>query len=148
MSSCRQQALIEAPIGAVWSLVGDPRRYPEWAGHVVQVTGLPSVDEGATYRQVTRLPLRAITTDFLIDSREDMRDIRLRCLRSGFYSRWLLTEARGATFAEAEVGMEPPALRYRAVDTALGWRWYRRILHESFDGLRAAAERQQAVTPG
>lgn len=48
MSSWRQQALIDAPVNVVWELVGDPKRYPEWAGDVVEVTGLASVDEGAT----------------------------------------------------------------------------------------------------
>ena len=28
MASFRQQTLIEAPVEAVWELVGDPKRYP------------------------------------------------------------------------------------------------------------------------
>jgi len=34
MSSCRQQALIDAPLEAVWELVGDPRL----AAHAINVT--------------------------------------------------------------------------------------------------------------
>jgi len=33
-----------------------------------------------------------------------MRELKMKCQVSGFYSRWLLTEARGGTFAELELG--------------------------------------------
>ena len=123
MSSWRQQALIEAPIEVVWRLVGDPKRYPEWAGEVIQVTGLASVDQGATYTQVSRLPLGNVTTTFLVDELEEMKGIRLRCTQSGYFSNWLLTEARGSTVADVELGMEPAALQYRAMDLMLRKRW-------------------------
>ncbi|MEA2473498.1 MAG: hypothetical protein QOE06_1413, partial [Thermoleophilaceae bacterium] len=55
MGCWHEQALIDAPVEAVWNLVGDPRRYPEWVGReVVEVTGLPTVQQGASYEQVTR----------------------------------------------------------------------------------------------
>ena len=59
MSAFREQHLIEAPVDAVWDLVGDPRRYPEWAGSVVEVTGLEAAVEGAEYRQTMKTPLAA-----------------------------------------------------------------------------------------
>ena len=31
VSAWRQQAVIDAPAASVWALVGDPKRYPEWA---------------------------------------------------------------------------------------------------------------------
>lgn len=145
MSSWRQQALIEAPIEVVWRLVGDPKRYPEWAGEVIQVTGLASVDQGATYTQVSRLPLGNVTTTFLVDELEEMKGIRLRCTKSGLFSNWLLTEARGSTFADVELGMEPTALPYRAMDLVLRKRWYRRILEQSLDTLRDAATRERTA---
>jgi hypothetical protein len=144
VSSCRQQALIDAPIEVVWRLVGDPNRYPEWAGDVLEVTGLASVDQGALYTQVSRLPLGSTTTTFVVEALEEMKGIRLRCTQSGYYGNWLLTEARGSTFADVEVGMEPTALGYRALDAVLRTRWYRRILHESLDGLREALAREGA----
>ena len=39
-----------------------------------------------------------------------MREIKLRCQNSGFYSHWLLTEAQGNTFTEVELGVEPKGL--------------------------------------
>ena len=70
---------------------------------------------------------------------------RLRCLQSGYYSRWLLTEAMGGTFADVEIGMEPTRRRaYRAMDGVLGRRWYRRVAEDSLAGLRKLAARQAA----
>jgi len=47
MPSWRDQALIDAPIEVVWGLVGDPRRFPEWAGDTLEVTGLATVERRA-----------------------------------------------------------------------------------------------------
>jgi uncharacterized protein YndB with AHSA1/START domain len=148
VSSARRQALIEAPIDAVWQLVGDPARYPEWAGGVVEVTGLATLEQGATFRQKLRGPVGSTETTFVIDELQDLHEIRLRCLSSGLYSRWLLTEAQDATFAEVDVGMEPTSLRYRAADATLGRVWYRRIGEGSLAGLRAALQRERAAGSG
>ena len=142
MSSWRQQALIEAPVEAVWELVGDPRRYPEWAGEVVEVTGLPLVEANAAFRQVTRTPLGKSTTTFRIEALEAMRSIRMQCQATGYYSEWTLTEVRGDTFVDAEVGMEPVHLRDRAFAATLGKSWFRRVTDRSLDGLRAATRRR------
>jgi uncharacterized protein YndB with AHSA1/START domain len=146
VSSLRRQALIEAPIDAVWRLVGDPARYPEWAGGVLEVTGLATVEKGTRFQQKSRLPVGTTTTTFLVEDFEDMHEIRLRCLDSGLYSRWLLTEARGATFTDVEIGMDPERLAHRAVDAIVGKRWYRRIAEDSLRGLRQVAGRERAVS--
>jgi uncharacterized protein YndB with AHSA1/START domain len=138
MSSWRQQALVDAPIEQVWELVGDPSRYPEWAGNVVEVTGLASVVRDAPFRQVTRVGPAKMATDFRIDELEEMRAITLRCEESGYYSRWVLTAARESTFLEAEVGIEPNTLQHRVVWGALGKRYLRLIVERSLDGLRRA----------
>ncbi len=150
VSSLREQALIDAPVEWVWALVGDPNRYPEWAAEVVQVTGLAEVDEGATFRQRSRTPLGSKTTTFVIDELDDLREIHLRCLSSGYYAHWRLTEARDATFAEVEVGMEPSNLSSRAFDTVIGARWYRQIVHQALDSLHrlASGSRPAAQAPG
>jgi hypothetical protein len=122
----------------VWLLVGDPRRYTEWAGDVIEVTGLPVVAEGAEFSQTTKTPLGKSRTDFVVEELEDMREIRLRCLRTGYYSHWLLTEAGDDTFCEVEVGMEPSALPYKLMDGALGRRWYRNVVTDWVDRIRAA----------
>jgi uncharacterized protein YndB with AHSA1/START domain len=148
VASARRQALIDAPIDVVWRLVGDPARYPEWAGSVLEVTGLATLQPGATFRQKTRGPIGRSETTFLIEELQDLHEIRLRCLASGLYSRWLLTEARDATFADIEIGMEPTSLAYRAADATIGRSWYRRIGEESLAGLRAAVEREREPDSG
>lgn len=144
MGSWREQALIDAPIDEVWSLVGDPRRYPEWVGdEVVEVTGLPEVEQGAEFEQVTRVPLFGNSrTTFTIETLDDLHEINLRCNASGWFSRWKLTEAGGATFADVEIGMDPNSPRYRAMDAMTGKRWYRRMARASIDGVKRAAARK------
>ena len=44
---------------------------------------------------------------FEVEELEDLREIKLRCQSSGYYSHWRLTEAQGQTFADVEVGVEP-----------------------------------------
>jgi uncharacterized protein YndB with AHSA1/START domain len=143
VGSWHEQALIEAPVEEVWRLVGDPRRYPDWVGdEVIEVTGLPTVVEGAEYEQVTRGPLGKGRTTFEIETLDDLHEISLRCTSSGWYSRWKLTEAGGNTFADVEIGMEPISAPYRAIDAVTGKRWYRRVAKASLDGIKRALSRQ------
>lgn len=140
MSSWRQQALIEAPVADVWALVGDPERFPEWAADVVAVTGLAAVESGETFTQTSNTILGEHDTTFRIEELEEMRTIKLRCLDSGFYSRWALTEAQESTFVDVEVGIEPTKLRYRAAHAAQGGkRYFRKLADESIDGVRKIA---------
>jgi uncharacterized protein YndB with AHSA1/START domain len=148
VGSYREQALIEAPVEEVWNLVGDPRRYPEWAGEeFVEVTGLPEVQKGAEYEQVTRSPSGQARTTFTIETLDDLHEIRLRCNESGFYARWELTEADGGTFADVEIGMDPTSEEFRSVDATNGKRWYRRVVKTSIDGVKRALARREPVGP-
>jgi len=136
MSAWREQTLIEAPVESVWKLVGDPSRYPEWAGNVVEVTGLAEVAERATFEQTSRTPLGKETTTFEIEKLDDLHEIKLVCRKSGYYSRWILTPAQEATFAEVEIGVEPTAPQYRLYFGVLGKRYMRRITEQAIAGLR------------
>ena len=136
MPSWRQQALIEAPVAEVWGAVGDPRKYPAWAGDVLEVTGLAEVAPGAKYQQVSKTPFGKAETTFQIEALEDMREIKLRCMKSGYYSRWVLTEAQDSTFMDVEMGIEPTAIQYRLMYGAMGKRHLRRITEDSLDGLK------------
>lgn len=137
MSSYRQQTLIEAPVDAVWAQVGDPNRYPEWAGETVEVRGLKAVENGVRYEQTQKPPFGAAKpTVFVVDAFEEMREISVRCTVSGWYLRWLLTEAGRDTFAEVEVGMDPTHLGYRAMDSTIGKRWYRKTAENTLEQLR------------
>jgi len=137
MTVWREQALIQAPVDDVWELVGDPTRYPEWAGNVVSVTGLAELAETETFEQVTHMPLSGDqTTIFEVEKLDDLHEIRLRCQSSGYYSRWVLTPAQAATFAEVEIGVEPTATQHRLYFGLLGKRFMRKVAVDAIEGVR------------
>ena len=141
MGSYRQQTLIEAPVEAVWAQVGNPNTYPKWAGEIVEVEGLDTVEEGAHYQQAEKMPFGgARKTEFVVDSFDELREISVRCTVSGWYLHWLLTGAGKDTFAEFEVGMNPTHAGYRAVDSVVGRRWYRRTAEQTLEQLRQTLE--------
>ena len=139
--SARKQTLIEAPVEQVWAYIGDPRSYPEWAGNVLSVTGLATVEAEAEFQQVTKSPLGKSETTFRIDELDELRTIKLRCEQSGYYSRWVLTEAQSQTFAEVEIGIEPTALQYRLLFGVMGKRYLRSIVDQAVDGVRSRLQR-------
>jgi hypothetical protein len=138
----RQQAVIDAPVSSVWSLVGDPERYPDWAADVVAVTGLAEVAHRKTFEQTQRMPLFGTdTTTFEIERLDDLTEIRLRCRTSGYYSHWILTPAQETTFLDVEIGVDPVAPQYRLYFGALGKRYFRRMTEQSIEGVRQALRR-------
>lgn len=150
MSICRSQALIGAPPGKVWELVGDPRRHPEWWPRVIEVRG-ERFDEGSNYAQVTREPVGRSETFMKVERLDDLREIQMRCTKTGTYSRWLLTEAQGSTFVDVEFGMDPLGLGYRLFDATLGKLYFRRWLDQSLAALQEiteAPERKAAIPTG
>lgn len=51
---------VEAPVGAVWEVISDPRNLPHWERHIVRVTGVPKegLREGSRY--VTEMRFMAV----------------------------------------------------------------------------------------
>ena len=146
MSAYRQHAHLEAPLEAVWGLVGTPNRYPEWWPRVIEVRG-ERFEEGDEYVQVTKDLIGTAETSFLVDRRDDLREIRMSCQLTGMYAHWLLTPAQGGTFVELEMGMDPRRLGDRVMDLATGGIYFRRWASQSLDALREAANPASARTP-
>ena len=144
MSACRELSFIDAPIQSVWSLVGDPRRFPEWWPRVIEVRG-EEIEEGTEYVQVTRNPAGKMTTRMLVETRDELREIRMRCTLTGYYAHWRLTSGQGGTFTEVEFGMDPERPSDRVFDVVLGRIYWRRWLKESLRGLRTRARAQAQV---
>jgi uncharacterized protein YndB with AHSA1/START domain len=137
----KQQALIEAPVTDVWSLLEDPDRYSQWNGETVAVTGVPTkIEKGSTFEMTGRGPLgKEATTTFKVEEFDDLHEIKLRCQTSGFYSHWILTDAQGGTFAEVEMGVERIAgLEGRIAGAMHTKRYLRRALDQTLDGVRRA----------
>jgi hypothetical protein len=140
MSVARRQVQIAAPPEKVWELVGDPARHPEWFPRVLE-THCEGIEEGCAYRVVARNPFGVTEEeDFLVEQFADCDEIKVRCLDTGTYMRFALTEAQGGTFVDAEFGMEPVAMQHKVFDRLAGKRFYRNWLDDSLAGLRVAAE--------
>ena len=119
MPAWREQALIQAPLGDVWKLVGDPTRYSRMGrrrglGHRPRRTG-PRPRRSSRSRTV---PLSGDqTTIFEVEKLDDLHEIRLRCQSSGYYSRWVLDPRadgdlrRGRDRRRADRRPAPPLLR-------------------------------------
>ena len=138
MSSHKQQAHLDAPLEATWELVATPTLYPNWWPRVIEVDG-EKFEEGDEYVQVTRDPTKEMTTNFLIERKDELREIRMSCQLTGAFAHWTLTAAQDGTFVELEMGMEPKRLRDRVADATIGQRYFRKWSDESLEALREAA---------
>jgi hypothetical protein len=137
VSESHHEALIDAPLEAVWAYVGDPESYPEWWPRVIEVRGA-RFEEGTEYVQVSRTPLGRAETTFVIDRMEDLREIRMHCTKSGTFAHWQLTAAQGGTFVDVTFGIEPLGRGYRAFDATFARAFYRRWLLDSVEALGRA----------
>jgi uncharacterized protein YndB with AHSA1/START domain len=141
VATWKQQGLVDAPVEEVWSLLEDPGRYAEWNPLTVEVTGVPTkVEKGSTFEMEGRGPLGLkATTTFKVEELDELREIKLRCQTSGWYSHWLLTEARGQTFTEVEMGVERVPGLEGAVTGGIYTKGYlRRAAEETLDNLKRA----------
>jgi uncharacterized protein YndB with AHSA1/START domain len=138
MSEARQQAYIEAPVEVVWDLLADVDRHPEWWPRVLSVE-CEGLEPGCTYREVFQTPMGKDHMKLHVDTMEDCRNLMIRCVNTGTFVHWTLTEAQNGTFVDATFGMEPFKLQYRMFDLALGRRFFRNWLDESLEAMRRVA---------
>jgi uncharacterized protein YndB with AHSA1/START domain len=136
MSAYRAQAHLDAPVEDVWALVGNPATYPQWWPAAVEIRG-ERFEVGDVYTQVVGAPGRPEYSR-IIDSRDELKELRWSCPTTGGFQRWLLTDAQGGTFVDMEMGLEPPTFRYGLFDKTIG-RWFmKRWAGQAIDGLRGA----------
>jgi uncharacterized protein YndB with AHSA1/START domain len=144
MSEARRQAYIDAPVEAVWELLSDVDRHPQWWPRVVSVE-CDGLEAGCTYREVVQTPVGKDEMMLRVDRLEDCKELLIRCVNTGTFVHFALTEAQDGTFVEARFGMEPWKLKYRVFDLAIGKRYFRNWLEQSLDAMeRACGERTAA----
>jgi len=136
--------MIQAPVETVWDLLGNPARHPEWWPRIIEIDG-QRYEEGDEYVQVTRGALGTEETKWLVEHKDDLREIKLRCQLTGTYAEWHLTGAQGGTFLQLEMGMDPTTLGYRVFDLTMGQRFFRKWAEESIDAIQAASDPREAA---
>jgi Polyketide cyclase / dehydrase and lipid transport len=148
VSHCRQQTFIEAPPMIVWNLLSDVDRHEDWWPGIVEVE-CEGLEAGCTYRQVVINPFgRPEEETFEVEQMEDCERLSIRCVDTGTFVRFALTEAQGGTFLDGEAGMEPARIPHRLWDAMAGKRFYRDWLAKSLDSLGALAKREAAPRSG
>jgi hypothetical protein len=68
------------------------------------------------------------------------KELTIRCMDTGTYTRSVLTEGQGGTFLEMEAGSDPTNLGVRMQVTMAGSRLFRRWVEHALEGIRSAAE--------
>ena len=141
MSDARAEAFIDAPVEVVWDLVANVERHPEWWPRVVEVGG-EEFTEGSRYRQITKTLVGQDETTLEIEELENLDHLSIRCLNTGTYVRFILTEAQGGTFLDTRMGMEPRGLSNRVFDAVAGRRYFKSWLADTVSSLSDAARRR------
>jgi hypothetical protein len=144
VSLCRQQGFVEAPVEVVWELIADPNRHTEWWPRVIDVE-CEGLEEGCTYREVVKTPLGEDELAVLIEDRDELRRLNIRCINTGTFVRFELTGAQGGTFVDGEMGMDPQGVRARLFDAVAGRRYFASWMTETLDALGSAARAKTAA---
>jgi uncharacterized protein YndB with AHSA1/START domain len=136
----RQQVHIDASPEAIWSLVGDPNRHPDWWPEMLEVE-CADLSEGCRYRGVVKGPFKAEEHELTIERLDGCREVSIFCEGTGVTTRFMLTEAQGGTFVEGRFSVDPASLGMRALTAVSGRRFLRNWLERSLANLKTAAER-------
>jgi uncharacterized protein YndB with AHSA1/START domain len=142
--SSRQQVHIEATPEAIWELVGDPNRHPDWWPDVIEVE-CADIREGCRYRGVVKGPIRTEEHEMLIERLDGCREVSISCVGTGVTTRFELTDAQGGTFIEGYFAIEPNSIGTTVIAAVAGRRIMRTWLEQSLANLKRVAERAPAA---
>jgi len=140
---CRQQEFINAPLETVWELAADPDRQIEWWPNTLVFECIDGdFEQGCRVRNVQERPwpMSNLETTLELETLNPGRELTLRCMDTGTYTRAVLTEGQGGTFVEMEAGNDPASLGNRLLMAAAGRRLFRRWVEHALEKLRRAAE--------
>jgi uncharacterized protein YndB with AHSA1/START domain len=141
--SCRQQAFIDAPLERVWDLASDPDRQTEWWPDTITFECIDGdLEQGCHVRNIQKRPwpMGDLETTLEVDKMTPGKELVIRCMDTGTYSRSVLTEGQGGTFLEMEAGNDPTNLNVRLQVAMAGERLFRRWVEHALEGIKGAAE--------
>jgi hypothetical protein len=142
-TECRQQAFIDAPLGVVWGLASDPDRQTEWWPDTITFECIDGdFEQGCHVRNVQKRPwpMSNLETLLEVDQMVEGKELLIRCMDTGTYTRSVLTEGQGGTFVEMEAGNDPKTFAVRAQVAMAGQRLFRRWVQHALEKLKDAAE--------
>jgi uncharacterized protein YndB with AHSA1/START domain len=137
--SSTQQVHIDATPEAIWELVGDPNRHPEWWPAMLEIE-CADLTEGCRYRGVVKGPFKAEEHELTIERLDDCREVSIFCDGTGVTTRFVLTDAQGGTFVEGYFSIEPNSIGTTVIAAVTGRRFLRSWLEQSLANLKQAAE--------
>jgi uncharacterized protein YndB with AHSA1/START domain len=143
-TSCRQQAFIDAPLDVVWDLAADPDRQTEWWPDTITFECIDGeFEQGCHVRNVQSRPwpMSNLETTLEVEQMNPGKELTIRCMDTGTYSRSVLTEGQGGTFIEMEAGNDPANLGVRLQVAMGGERMFRRWVEHALEKLKGASER-------
>ena len=141
--SCRQQAFIDAPLDSVWELASDPDRQTEWWPDTITFQCIDGdFEQGCHVRNIQKRPwpMGDLETTLEVETMSPGKELVIRCMDTGTYSRAVLTEGQGGTFLEMEAGNDPKNLNVRLQVAMAGDRLFRRWVQHALEKLKGAAE--------
>ena len=147
-TNCRQQAFIDAPLDLVWDLASDPDRQTEWWPDTISFECIDgNFEQGCHVRNVQSRPwpMSDLETTLEVDQMIPGKELTIRCMDTGTYTRAVLTEGQGGTFMEMEAGNDPANLGVRVQVAMAGERLFRRWVEHALEGIRRAAESAPAA---
>jgi uncharacterized protein YndB with AHSA1/START domain len=146
--SSSRQAFINAPPAEVFELIADQERQPEWwpDTKVFECEGEQFV-EGCKIRNVNARPwpMGDLETTLELAKLVPGKEILIRCLDTGTYTRAVITDAQGGAFLECEAGNDPKNLSMRVMDATIGKRLFSRWVDHAVDKIQEVAEQEPAA---
>jgi hypothetical protein len=97
------------------------------------------MEEGCTYREVVKSPIGEGEMEMEVERLTDCEELSIRCVNTGTFVQFALTEAQQGTFVDGRMGMEPKRFVGRVIDVTMGQRYFRSWLADSLAALRQAA---------
>jgi uncharacterized protein YndB with AHSA1/START domain len=151
MSHLSTTLRIEAPAAAVFDLIADPARSPEWQtllADMGEIAGRPG-GIGSSYVGYYKVAGRKLASRFVVTAAERPRILQVSGTTSGGWARWTtMIEDRG-TVCEIQVGLEYelPGEIVGSLFSLLTGNRIEREFRRTYDNLKQLAETGTAALP-